>query len=493
MTAQTEIYRDIATRTGGDIYIGVVGPVRTGKSTFIKKFMETLVIPNIQSQFKRERAVDELPQSAGGKTIMTTEPKFIPDEAVEIVMDDNAKFNVRMIDCVGYVVDSALGYIENDQPRLVNTPWDSNEMEFQKAAEVGTRKVIREHSTIGLVVTTDGSIGEIPRSDYEPVERRVIEELKEINKPFVVLVNSMFPESDSAMNLRAELEKEYDVPVMSVNCLELDEKEITDIIRTVLLEFPVKQIEIDIPGWIASLDSDHWLKRELYKILEESGSQVKNIREAKLVADGLKSFDKTKSCTVSQMDLGTGSADIHVDFDNELYYRILSETAGVDISDDAELVGFITQMADVKSRYDKISAAFDEAQATGYGIVNPGIEDLTLDEPEVFKQGGRFGVRLKASAPSYHIIRANIRAEVSPIVGSEKQSEELIMYLMEDFEENPQKIWESNIFGKSVHELVNEGLQNKLAKMPDDARMKLQETLSRIINDGSGGLICIIL
>lgn len=493
MITQTEIYRDIATRTGGDIYIGVVGPVRTGKSTFIKKFMETLVIPNIPNEYKRERAVDELPQSSAGKTIMTTEPKFIPDEAVEIVMEDNARFNVRMIDCVGYVVDSALGYIENDQPRKVMTPWDENEMEFQRAAEIGTKKVICEHSTIGLVITTDGSIGEIPRSDYIEAEQRIIYELKAINKPFVLLVNSMFPESDSARELRDKLEDEYDVPVMCVNCIELTQDEILDIIKTVLLEFPIKQIEVNIPDWVNTLDSDHWLKRELFTSIVDSAKDLHNIREIKKMVNALGKLEALENCSISGMDLGSGSADIEMEFDKELYYKILSETAGIEINNDSELIAFITDMASVKSKYDKISSAFEEAKATGYGIVNPGIEDLTLAEPEIFKQGGRFGVKLKATAPSYHIIQANINAEVSPIVGSEKQSEELIMYLMEDFEENPAKIWESNIFGKSVHELVNEGLQNKISKMPEDARFKLQETLSRIINEGSGGLICIIL
>lgn len=493
MTTQTDIYRDIATRTGGDIYIGVVGPVRTGKSTFIKKFMETLVIPNIKSEYKRERAVDELPQSSAGKTIMTTEPKFIPDEAVEIVMENNAHFNVRMIDCVGYVVDSALGYIENEQPRKVMTPWDDNEMEFQTAAEIGTKKVICEHSTIGLVITTDGSIGEIPRSDYEEAEHKIIDELKGINKPFVILLNSMFPNSDSARSLCERLEKEYDVPVMCVNCIELGREEILEIIKTVLMEFPVKQIEIDVPEWINTLECDHWYKQKLFSHIKDSAQNIHNIREVNRFAGDLGTAERVQNCTVSSMDLGIGSADIKVDFDNELYYEVLSETAGIDIKNDGELISFIKAMSEIKVKYEKISSAFDEAEATGYGIVNPSISDLALDEPEIFKQGGRFGVKLKASAPSYHIIRANIKTEVSPIVGSEKQSEELIMYLMEDFEENPQKIWESNIFGKSVHELVNEGLQNKLSKMPDDARFKLQETLSRIINEGSGGLICIIL
>ncbi len=489
----TSIYKDIATRTGGDIYIGVVGPVRTGKSTFIKKFMETLVIPNIDGTHKRERAVDELPQSSAGKTIMTTEPKFIPDEAAHIVLDDNTHFNVRMIDCVGYVVDSALGYIENDMPRKVMTPWDKDEMDFQTAAEIGTKKVICEHSTIGLVITTDGSIGEIPRADYESAERRIVDELKAINKPFVLLVNSMFPESESAKELCTKLEVEYNVPTMSINCIELNGEQIVDIIKTVLMEFPIKQIQLDIPEWISSLDSNHWLKSSLYSQIATLAEPLKNVRQINSYATGLCEVETITDAQIKNVDLGCGNADVKLQFDKDLYYKILSETAGVNISCDGELIDFIKTMSKVKAKYDKISSAFEEAAATGYGIVNPDIEDLSLDEPEIFKQGNRFGVRLKASAPSYHIIQANIKTEVAPLVGSEKQSEELIMYLMEDFEENPAKIWESNIFGKSVHELVNEGLQTKLSKMPDDARQKLQETLSRIINEGSGGLICIIL
>ncbi len=489
----TSIYKDIATRTGGDIYIGVVGPVRTGKSTFIKKFMETLVIPNIDGIHKRERAVDELPQSSAGRTIMTTEPKFIPDEAAHIVLDDNTHFNVRMIDCVGYIVESALGYIENDMPRKVMTPWNDTEMDFQDAAELGTKKVICEHSTIGLVITTDGSIGEIPRSDYELAERRIVDELKSINKPFVLLVNSMFPESEGAKELCKKLEAEYNVPAMCINCIELDAAQIMDIIKTVLMEFPIKQIQLDVPEWISSLDCNHWLKSGLYDQIKEFAEPLKNVRQIKSYASNLCTVDSIADAQVKNVDLGCGNADIRLDFDKELYYKILSETAGVDISSDGELIDFIKTMSAVKSKYDKISSAFDEAAATGYGIVNPDIDDLSLDEPEIFKQGARFGVRLKASAPSYHIIQANIKTEVAPLVGSEKQSEELIMYLMQDFEENPAKIWESNIFGKSVHELVNEGLQTKLSKMPDDARQKLQQTLSRIINEGSGGLICIIL
>jgi len=487
------IYKDIAARTGGDIYIGVVGPVRTGKSTFIKKFMETLVIPNIKDEYKRERAQDELPQSSAGRMIMTTEPKFIPNQAAEVVIDGNARFNVRMIDCVGYIVDSAIGYIENDMPRQVMTPWDENSMDFCTAAELGTKKVICEHSTIGLVVTTDGSIGDIPRKDYEQAEKRIIDELKAINKPFIVLVNSMFPESESAKELADSLAKEYAVQTMCVNCLELDRGCILDILKNVLLEFPVKQINVDIPDWITSLDSGHPIKKEMFGKMLEYSKDIKCVREIEAFASGMQQCEYVDICSTMDIDLGCGTADVKVQLDSALYYKIISETAGVEIDGDNALIEFIKSMSAVKNKYDKINYAFEEAEATGYGIVNPGIEDLTLEQPEIFKQGNRFGVRLKAGAPSYHIIKANIKTEVAPLVGSEKQSEELVMYLMGDFEENPEKIWESNIFGKSVHDLVNEGLQAKLSKMPSDARVKLQDTLSKIINEGSGGLICIIL
>ncbi len=489
----TSIYQDIATRTGGDIYIGVVGPVRTGKSTFIKKFMENLVIPNIADEFKRERAIDELPQSAAGKTIMTTEPKFIPDEAAEIVMEDHTRFNVRLIDCVGYVVDGAIGQTENGEARMVETPWSEEKVEFQQAAEMGTRKVICEHSTIGLVITTDGSIGEISRDDYIEAEERIISELKLIDKPFAVLVNSMFPESDSARDLSERLMQKYDVPVMTVNCLELDYNKIISIIQTVLLEFPIKEICVNLPTWVGGLESDHWLKREVYSNILECAKEIDRVRTVKKMAVDLAKEEQLSRCEIENVNLGEGSAGLRIELKPDLYYDILSEAAGIKIESDRELVAIIKELSSAKREYDKVREAFNEAKSKGYGIISPPIEEMSLSEPQVFKQGGRFGVRLSAEAPSYHIIQANIRTEVSPIVGSERQSEELIDYLLKDFEEDPAKIWESNIFGKSVHDLVNEGLHNKLSKMPEDARFKLQETLSRIINEGSAGLICIIL
>lgn len=489
----TSIYRDIANRTNGNIYIGVVGPVRTGKSTFIKKFMENLVIPNIANDYKRERATDELPQSASGKTIMTTEPKFIPDEAAEIVMDDHTRFNVRLIDCVGYVVDGAMGQTENGEARMVETPWSEEKMEFQQAAEMGTKKVICEHSTIGLVITTDGSIGEISRDDYIEAEERIIRELKAIDKPFAVLVNSMFPESDSAQELKARLAKTYDVPVITVNCLELDRDKILSIIQTILLEFPLKELEIDMPSWVNRLENDHWLKHEVYQSILESAKGIDRVRSVKNMVIDLEKEECMSRCEIKTVDLGDGSAGIKIEFQPELYYRIMSEAAGVHIENDGDLISMIKELSAVNREYEKIKDAFSEAQLKGYGIVFPTVEEMALSEPQVFKQGGRYGVKLSANAPSYHIIKADIQTEISPIVGNEKQSEELIEYLLKDFEEDSSKIWESNIFGKSVHDLVKEGLHNKLSKMPDESRFKLQETLSRIINEGSAGLICIIL
>ena len=463
MAAQSELYRDIATRTGGDIYIGVVGPVRTGKSTLIKRFMETMVLPRIESEPRRSRAADELPQSAAGRTIMTTEPKFIPEEAVSITLEGNISLRVRMIDCVGYIVPSALGYIENQQPRMVMTPWYDKEVPFSMAAEVGTRKVINEHSTIGLVVTTDGSISEIPRAEYEEAEARVVRELQAINKPFVVVLNCQSPKSPAAKALRAELEERYGVPVAAVNCLELDEEDIAAILGKVLVRFPLKEAALEIPAWVMNLAADHWLKEALYRQIRQVAGELGAVGSAGATLQKLEDCDYVKESRVLAADLGSGTVRCRV------------------------------ELAGIKKKYEKFAGALDEVAATGYGIVMPTMEELHLEEPEIMKQGGRYGIRLRASAPSIHLMQANITTEVAPIVGSERQSEELVHYLLQEFEENPAKIWESNIFGKSLHELVNEGLHNKLYRMPADARMKLQETIERVINEGCSGLICIIL
>lgn len=487
------IYNDIAERSQGDVYIGVVGPVRTGKSTFIKKFMDMLVIPNIENTYQAERARDELPQSASGRTIMTTEPKFIPNEAVEIALGDNAHLKVRMIDCVGYIVDSSLGYIEDDEPRMVTTPWFDEPIPFGDAAEIGTRKVITEHSTIGLVVTTDGSITEIDREDYVEAEERVINELKAINKPFIVMLNSVNPLAKDTQRLKDELTAKYGVPVLAVNCEELQPADIHDIIETVLFEFPLKEIDISIPDWIEGLDGEHWLKKNLYDAVMNNMENVNRIRDVRSLSDGLDANEYVQRAYIDGMDLGDGMVKLSMELPQPLYFKVLGEMSGFNIDNEKKLMSLMKELADMKSEYDKVASALNDVVEKGYGIVSPSTDEMTLDEPKIVKQGGRYGVRLKASAPSIHMMRADIETEVSPIVGTEKQSEELVHYLLSEFETDPAKIWQSNIFGKSLYELVNEGLHNKLSRMPDSARMKLRETLQRIINDGSNGLICIIL
>lgn len=489
----TSIYKDIALRTDGSIFLGVVGPVRTGKSTFIKRFMDCLVLPNITGEFQRERANDEMPQASSGRTIMTTEPKFIPETAARLNMGDGVECNVRLIDCVGYIVPSSLGYVEGDQPRMVKTPWYEEDIPFNMAAEIGTKKVITEHSTIGLVVTTDGSISDIPREEYAEAEERVINELKAINKPFVVLLNCIYPSSESAVALANELSEKYSVPVMPVNCLELDEDAITDILARVLFEFPVKQIYVELPDWVSSLDCGHPLKTAFINLIQKNADSITHIREIKGLKQAISNFEDAKVCEIKKIELGSGSAELYCELRREIFFDVISNSIGAPIKNDRELLSALCDLSDVKSKYMRIKDALDEVEATGYGIVMPQVEELSLEEPEIMRQGGRYGVRLRASAPSLHIMKANITTEVSPIVGSEKQSEDLVMYLLKEFEENPSQIWGSNIFGKSLHELVNEGLHTKLARMPQDARLRMQETIERVINEGCSGLICIIL
>ncbi len=490
--ANKSIYEDIALRTGGDIYLGIVGPVRTGKSTFIKQFMDKLVMPNISEEYEKERAKDELPQASSGRTIMTTEPKFIPEKAVNINIDNTANMNVRLIDCVGYIVPSSLGYIENDQPRMVNTPWYSEPIPFNMAAEIGTQKVINEHSTIGLVITTDGSISDIPRDEYAEAEDRVIDELKLINKPFIVLLNCLDPNAESAIDTAESISKKHHIPVIPINCLDLTHNDIKQILSRILYEFPVKEINVNFPKWINCLPINHWLRADLITSLK-SAEGIQHIRDLNLFGTCLEKSENTTGCKVNNIDLGHGKADITINVNPELFYKVLAENTGLIINDEMELMNCVTELSVIKKEYMRVKDALDEVEATGYGIVMPSIEELTLEEPEIVKQGGRYGVRLRASAPSIHLMKANITTEVSPIVGSEKQSEDLIMYLLNEFEEDPVKIWDSNIFGKSLHELVNEGLHTKLARMPVDARMRVQETIERVINDGCNGLVCIIL
>lgn len=490
---ERNVYQDISRRTQGDVYIGVVGPVRTGKSTFIKRFMDALVLPNIRDEEVYRRTVDELPQSSAGRTIMTTEPKFIPEESVEVNLGNNTTFNVRMIDCVGYIVDSAIGYSEEDMPRMVKTPWAETEIPFDDAAEIGTKKVITDHSTIGLVVTTDGTISDIPRDDYIESEKRVVSELKAINKPFIVLLNTIEPESERVQALAGQMAAEYQVPVLPVSCMELSELEIKRILAQLLFEFPVKEIKVDIPKWVVRLDKEHWLKSVVFDTIRKSAQKIEKIREIQQLLQDIAGCEYIREPKLTGLDLGKGIATISVGIDSQLFYKVLSEQTELEIADECALLDCIGRLSQKQKEFDKIAQAYDQVKETGYGIVMPAIDELSLEEPEIIKQSGKYGIRLKASAPSIHMMRVETKTEVTPIVGSEQQSEELVSYLLKEFEESPEKIWESNIFGKSVHELVNEGLHNKLYRMPADARRRIGETIEKIINDGCNGLICIIL
>lgn len=489
----SNLYQDIAKRTDGDIYVGVVGPVRTGKSTFIKNFMDLLVIPNIDNEYKKERAKDELPQSAGGRTIMTTEPKFVPNEAIEITLDNNLKFKTRLVDCVGYLVANSIGYLEDDMPRMVKTPWSEEEIPFETAAEIGTKKVIEEHSTIGILVTSDGSITEIPREDYIQAEERVVSELKALDKPFIVLLNSENPSSDFTQELAHKLAEKYKTSVMPINCANLTINDINNIFSNLLYEFPAQKIAIKFPRWIDGLDFNHPIKTELFNEIKDAFSDIHVLKDISNCIQKISQTEIISRTTVTNIELGSGNVKVQIDVKEELFYKVLTEITGVTVENEGDLFSIISELSTAKKKYDKIAYALEEVNAKGYGIVTPSIDELVLDEPEMVKQGTRFGVKLKATAPSIHMIRTNVTTEVSPIVGSEKQSEELVNYLLSGFEDDPTKIWESNIFGRSLHELVNEGLQAKLSKMPEDAQIKLQETLERIVNEGSGGLICIIL
>ncbi len=490
--SEHSIYKDIAVRCGGDIYIGVVGPVRTGKSTFIKRFMDAVVLPNIENEFDRSRARDEMPQSAGGKTVMTTEPKFVPDEAVPVTLGEGDLLRIKMIDCVGYIVPDAIGHIEDGKPRMVSTPWADEPIPFTMAAEIGTEKVIKEHSTIGMVITTDGTIGEIPRESYVEAEERVVSELKELGKPFAIILNSAEPETEMASELAYELEEKYGVPVALVSCLDLDGEDIKHILELVLHEFPVSQVDVDLPSWLFKLPQEHPIRLSVTEALKNCAASVKKIGDVSAF-EALGECSTVESVGRIDIDYGSGRARVAIKTPDALYYSVLSELTGFDIDGEESLIELMRSLAHVKNEYDKISEALEAVSEKGYGIVMPGVEDLKLEEPEIVKQAGGYGVRLRASAQSIHMIRANIETEISPIVGTEAQSEELVRYMLKEFEEDPGAIWESNMFGKSLYELVNEGLHTKLEHMPDDARQKLSGTLERIINEGSGGLICIIL
>ncbi len=490
---ESRIYESIAQRTQGDIYIGVVGPVRTGKSTFIKRFMESLVIPNIDNIYRKERARDELPQSGSGRTVMTAEPKFVPEEAVQITIDGGAALSVRLIDCVGYLVPGAVGVTEDGLPRMVTTPWFEQEIPMTEAAEIGTRKVIAEHCTIGIVVTTDGTITDIPRENYLEAEERVISELRELGKPFLVLLNSASPGSEMARSLREEISQKYQVTCICADCLELDSGAVESIIRGVLYEFPVQQVDLYLPAWVDALPFEHPIKSRLYAAVRAGAKGLHRVRDVHNCVAAMGEDETVSRAQVTALDLGVGLARAELELPRSLFYETLSRQSGFQVRDDGDLMTLLSELAQTKSRYDKVAQALEQVSESGYGIVMPNIEEMTLEEPEIVRQGGRYGVRLKASAPSIHMIRADIQTEVSPIMGTEKQSEEMVNYLLQEFEGDTSKIWQSNIFGKSFYEVVGEDLNAKLKRMPEDAQSKLRETLQRIINEGSGGLICIIL
>lgn len=489
-----DIYKDISERCAGDIYIGVVGPVRTGKSTFIKRFMDELVIPNIENSHIKERAKDELPQSSTGNTIMTTEPKFIPAEAVEINLEDNVSFKVRMIDCVGYLVPGAGGHEDEQGPRMISTPWSEEKMPFSEAAELGTKKVINEHSTIGVVITTDGTITDIGRDSYIEAETRVIEELKAINKPFILLLNTTKPFAAETEALKIDLEEKYEVPVLAINCSQLKADDINTIMEKVLYEFPLREFKVHLPKWIETLKNDHWLKESIIKTVKNAAMQTSNkLREVKSFTFFLEENTFIQKAYIDKVRLGEGAAGAFVTVDDTLFYNIISETTGMDIDSDYKLISTIKVLATAKREYDKIKYALEEVHQKGYGIVTPSPEEMKLEKPTIVKHGAKYGVKIKASAPSLHLIRADIETEVSPIVGSEEQSRDLVEYIISQMENEPKEVWEMNMFGRSMHDLVQDGLKNKLYHMPEDARVKFQDTLQRIINEGSGGLICIIL
>ncbi|HEY8889608.1 MAG TPA: stage IV sporulation protein A [Clostridium sp.] len=488
-----DIYKDIAERTQGDIYVGVVGPVRTGKSTFIKRFMELMVIPNIDNPHKKERAKDELPQSGSGKSIHTTEPKFVPNEAVEIEFEGGTKFKVRMVDCVGYIVKGALGYTEGEAPKMVTTPWYDYEIPFEEAAEIGTKKVINEHSTIGLLITTDGSITGIEREEYLEAEGRVVEELKSINKPFIMVLNSSNAAAPETAVLARELEEKYDVPVQVMDVINMKEEDIANIFQRILREFPVKEINIDMPEWIENLDSKHWVKVNFMKFLKDMCKDIFKVRDINKSLLGFKEVDFLDYAKLDEMNMGEGTARVNIVPKAELFYKILGETCNCEIKGENDLLTLMGEFSRAKVEYDKISEALKDVKEKGYGLVAPQLSEMTLEEPEIVQHGGRYGVKLKASAPSLHFIKADIQTEISPIMGTEKQSEDFYKSILEQFENDKSQIWQSNMFGKSLEVLVKEGLQNKLFKMPDDVQVKIQKTLQRIINEGNGSLICIIL
>lgn len=486
-----QLYKDMKARTNGEIYIGVVGPVRTGKSTFIKRFMDLLVLPNMTDEHARERTKDELPQSASGTTIMTTEPKFVPKEAAAIKLSDDVEVKIRLIDCVGYMVDGASGHIENDTERQVKTPWFEYEIPFTKAAVIGTQKVIHDHATIGIVVTTDGSIGDLPRENYIAAEEKTIKELQSIGKPFIILLNTQKPYTDDAKALKEEMEEKYGVSVLPANCEQLRTEDIHNIMRQVLYEFPIAEVEFYIPKWVEMLSRDHRIKADLLQNVKSVMGELKDIRSAANKAPHTDS-PYIDQVNVEKIEMDTGRVKIRIGFAEQYYYEVLSELTGTDIKGEYELISAMKELAAMKEEYTQIKDAFADVKMKGYGVVSPKKEEIMLDEPQIIKQGNKYGVKIHSEAPSIHMIRANIETEIAPIVGNEKQAEDLVEYIKAE-SETPEGVWGTNIFGKSIEELVMDGMRNKITMINDESQAKLQDTMQKIVNDSNGGLVCIII
>lgn len=489
-----DVYRDISERTDGDIYIGVVGPVRVGKSTFITNFMNKLVMPKIKSKHVKERMTDELPQSANGKAIMTTQPKFVPGEAVTVSLGDKTDIRIRLVDCVGYLIDGATGHLDDDKPRMVKTPWSDDAMPFEEAAETGTRKVIAEHSTIGIVMTSDGSIDtEIARAAYVPAEERVINELKELGKPFAVVLNSKVPQSAETQKLAAALKEKYGTPVVPLNALELGEEDIKSLLGAVLMEFPLRDVDVKIDKWLQALPADNEIVRSLAAAITERVAAMNKMSDYTRLNGCLDGSDNFEGITLSAVELGKGKVTYEVKAKPELFYKALSSSCGMEIDDDFTLMSYMKDFVHAKREYDRLKTALDEVKRTGYGVVAPAECDMTLEEPQIVRQGSRFGVKLRATAPSLHIMQVDVSAEVSPVMGAEMQSEEMVKNVLSSFDGNPKGIWDADMFGKPMRRLVGEGLETKLASMPEDAQKKMRRTLTRIVNEGKGGVICILL
>lgn len=484
---KNSIYKDIAKRTKGDVYIGVVGPVRTGKSTFIHKFLECVVIPNIENEFDKERAIDESPQSASGRTIMTTEPKFVPDESVKIKMEDDTLLNVKLIDCVGYVVDGALGGEEDGAERMVKTPWSDEAIPFSRAAEIGTEKVIREHSTIAILVTTDGSIADIPRENYITAEERAAEELKKEGKPFAIILNSANPESEETKLLAESLEEKYNTPVALVNCTKINSEDAREILGLVLSQFPIKEMRFTMPSWVDVLPTNHSVYSGIIDKIKSFSEGVSKLGD---IEPSLKSSSGIEKCYVNA---GDGLASFNIPIEKEEYYSVMSELSGMEINDEKTLLSTMVKLGGIEKEYRKVEDALRDVKEKGYGIVMPSPDELELEEPKLTKQSGAWGVKMSAKAESIHMIKAGIRTELCPVVGTEEQSEEVVKYLLDEIEEDPKRVWESNMFGKSLYDLVSDGMNAKLMNIPDDSREKLGETLEKVVNEGANGLICILL